>query len=112
MSLCPQMVTMKIRRPYTTASIWSSGKVTVTGATTEEYAHIAARRIARSLQNMGFKTRFANYRVVNVLGSCTMPFNIKIAPFSERHRKNARSVVLFAFILCDSKVLHKLGTIL
>ncbi|KAF4518637.1 hypothetical protein B566_EDAN005964 [Ephemera danica] len=80
------MVTMKLRRPYTTASIWSSGKVTVTGATTEDCAHLAARRIARSLQQIGFNARFSNYRVVNVLGSCTMPFNIKIAPFSERHR--------------------------
>ena len=28
------MVTMKLRHPYTTASIWSSGKVTCTGANT------------------------------------------------------------------------------
>lgn len=28
-----QMVSMKLRRPYTTASIWSSGKITCTGAT-------------------------------------------------------------------------------
>jgi hypothetical protein len=30
------MVTMKLRKPYTTASIWSSGKITCTGATSEE----------------------------------------------------------------------------
>lgn len=30
------MVTMKLRRPYTTASIWSSGRITCTGATSEE----------------------------------------------------------------------------
>ncbi|XP_059479356.1 TATA box-binding protein-like 1 [Neocloeon triangulifer] len=83
------MVTMKLRRPYTTASIWSSGKVTVTGATTEACAHIAARRVARQLQKIGFKTRFSHYRVVNVLGSCTMPFNIKIAHFSEQYRNQA-----------------------
>lgn len=29
------MVTMKLRRPYTTASIWSSGRITCTGATSE-----------------------------------------------------------------------------
>ena len=28
------MVTMKLRHPYTTASIWSSGKITCTGANT------------------------------------------------------------------------------
>ncbi|KAG8042628.1 hypothetical protein G9C98_005262 [Cotesia typhae] len=63
------MITMKLRRPYTTASIWSSGKVTCTGAETEHEAKVAARRIARSLQKLGFKVRFNNFRVVNVLGT-------------------------------------------
>lgn len=30
------MVTMKLRKPYTTASIWSSGRITCTGATSED----------------------------------------------------------------------------
>lgn len=42
-----QMVTMKLRKPYTTASIWSSGKITCTGATSEDQSKIAARRYAR-----------------------------------------------------------------
>ncbi|XP_035726924.1 TATA box-binding protein-like protein 1 [Vespa mandarinia] len=83
------MITMKLRRPYTTASIWSSGKVTCTGATSEVEAKIAARRFARSLQKLGFKARFNNYRVVNVLGTCCMPFDIKITSFSIYHKENA-----------------------
>ncbi|XP_032664425.1 TATA box-binding protein-like protein 1 [Odontomachus brunneus] len=83
------MITMKLRRPYTTASIWSSGKVTCTGATSEVQAKIAARRFARSLQKLGFKVRFNNYRVVNVLGTCCMPFAIKITSFSIYHKENA-----------------------
>lgn len=81
------MITMKIRRPYTTASIWSSGKVTCTGATSEPQAKVAARRFARALQKLGFHVRFNNYRVVNVLGTCCMPFGIKINSFSERHKE-------------------------
>lgn len=81
------MVTMKLRRPYTTASIWSSGKITCTGATSEDQAKIAARRFARCLQKLGFNVRFNNYRVVNVLGTCSMPFAIKITSFSERHKE-------------------------
>lgn len=81
------MLTMKIRKPYTTASMWSSGKVTCTGATSEEMSHVAARRFARRLQKLGFKCRFTNYRVVNVLGTCSMPFAIKITLFSEKHRE-------------------------
>ncbi|XP_039280045.1 TATA box-binding protein-like 1 [Nilaparvata lugens] len=80
------MVTMKLRKPYTTASIWSSGKITCTGATSEEQSHVAARRFARLLQRLGFNTRFTNYRIVNVLGTCSMPFAIKINAFSEKHK--------------------------
>lgn len=80
------MLTMKIRQPYTTASMWSSGKVTCTGATSEETAKLAARRYARILQKLGFRVKFMNYRVVNVLGTCTMPFAIKLIPFSQSNR--------------------------
>ncbi|KAL3271306.1 hypothetical protein HHI36_021795 [Cryptolaemus montrouzieri] len=81
------MLTMKLRRPYTTASVWSSGKITCTGATSEVQAKIAARRFARCLQKLGFNTKFNNYRVVNVLGTCSMPFAIKINSFSEQHKE-------------------------
>uniref|UniRef100_A0A336M385 TATA box-binding protein-like 1 n=1 Tax=Culicoides sonorensis TaxID=179676 RepID=A0A336M385_CULSO len=83
------MVTMKLRKPYTTASIWSSGKITCTGATSEDNAKVAARRYARMLQKLGFRVRFNNFRVVNVLGTCSMPWAIKITQFSERYRKEA-----------------------
>lgn len=103
------MVTMKLRKPYTTASIWSSGKInifflfqiisnkknfilgkiTCTGATSEDQARIAARRYARILQKLNFRVRFQNYRVVNVLGTCKMPFAIKIVQFSEKYKKEA-----------------------
>lgn len=36
------MVTMKLRKPYTTASIWSSGKITCTGATSEDQVSVAS----------------------------------------------------------------------
>lgn len=83
------MLTMKLRRPYTTASIWSSGKITCTGATSEVESKIAARRYARTLQKLGFQTRFTNFRIVNVLGTCSMPFSINIRLFSEKHRNVA-----------------------
>lgn len=81
------MVTMKLRRPYTTASIWSSGRVTCTGATSEDQAKVAARRYARALQKLGFQARFRNFRVVNVLGTCRMPFGIRIVAFSSRYKE-------------------------
>jgi len=81
------MVTMKLRQPYTTANIWNSGKITCTGANSEDQARIAGRRFARILQKLGFNTRFSNYRVVNVLGTVTMPFAIRITQFSQAHQE-------------------------
>ncbi|UYV76954.1 TBPL1 [Cordylochernes scorpioides] len=79
------MLTMKLRKPYTTASIWSSGKITCTGATSEDCAKLAARKFCRILQKMGHNVKFANYRVVNVLGTCSMPFDIRLPAFAEKH---------------------------
>lgn len=52
-------------------------------------AKVAARRYARMLQKLGFRVKFNNFRVVNVLGTCSMPWAIKITHFSERYRKEA-----------------------
>lgn len=83
------MVTMKLRKPYTTASIWSSGKITCTGATSEVQAKVAARRYSRCLEKLGFNVRFRNFRIVNVLGTCSMPWGIMIVNFSEKYKKDA-----------------------
>lgn len=79
------MVSMKLRKPRITASIWSSGKITCTGATSEIEAKVGARKIARVLQKLGYRVKFHNFRVVNVLGTCTMPFGIKIGLFTQEY---------------------------
>lgn len=84
------MVTMKLRHPYTTASIWSSGKITCTGANSEEQARVSARKFSRILQKLDDKykdIRIKNWRIVNVLGTCTLPFAIKIVPFSQAFKE-------------------------
>lgn len=75
------MVNMKLRKPYTTATIWSSGKITCAGAKSEADAYKAARRFCRMLQSMQFKVKMMNYRVVNVLATCNMPFGNYIMMF-------------------------------
>lgn len=84
------MVTMKLRHPYTTASIWSSGKITCTGANSEDQAKVSARKFSRILQRLDDKykdIRIKNWRIVNVLGTCTLPFAIKIVPFSQAFKE-------------------------
>ena len=81
---------MLFRHPYTTASIWSSGKITCTGANSEEQARVSARKFSRILQKLDDKykdIRIKNWRIVNVLGTCTLPFAIKIVPFSQAFKE-------------------------
>lgn len=81
------MVNMRLRKPMSTASIWSSGKITCTGATTELDAYKAARRICRQLQKMNFKVRLANYRVVNVLATSSANFDIDLNKLADQYRQ-------------------------
>ncbi|MBN3286960.1 TBPL1 protein, partial [Polyodon spathula] len=50
-------VLMKLRKPKITASIWSSGKIICTGATSEEDSKLGAQRLPWCLQRLGFKER-------------------------------------------------------
>ncbi|KAL7865012.1 hypothetical protein AOLI_G00164320 [Acnodon oligacanthus] len=79
-------VLMKLRKPRITASIWSSGKIICTGATSEDEAKLGARRLARCLQKIGFKVRFSDFKVVNVLAVCSMPFQIRLIEFTKNNR--------------------------
>lgn len=49
-------------------------------------AKTASRKIARRLQQLGFRVRFSNYRVVNVLCTCIMYFGINLIKFTERYK--------------------------
>ncbi|XP_077991738.1 TATA box-binding protein-like 1 [Glandiceps talaboti] len=82
-------VMMRLRDPYCTATMWSSGKITCAGCTSEDDARRAARKYARTLQNLGFRVRFSNFKVVNVLGTCSVPFGIRIGLFSKQHYQHS-----------------------
>ncbi|XP_071002780.1 TATA box-binding protein-like 1 isoform X2 [Oncorhynchus clarkii lewisi] len=86
-------VLMKLRKPRITASIWSSGKIICTGATSEDEAKQGARRLARTLQKLGFKVRFSEFKVVNVLAVCSMPFAIRLIDFTKNNRPIASPMV-------------------
>ena len=81
------MLNMRLRKPQTTASIWPSGKIICTGATSEKDAYTAARRYCRLLQRLKFKVRFSKFRCVNVLASCVMPFTIDLNKIANDYQK-------------------------
>ena len=69
---------MKIRHPKTTALIFASGKMVWTGAKSEEMSKIAAKKFAKSIKFMGFKVRFTEFRIQNIVGSWDLGFGIKL----------------------------------
>lgn len=61
------MVTMKLRKPYTTASIWSSGKITCTGATSEDQVRSGFRNNSPLINDFLFRPKL---QLVVMLASC------------------------------------------
>lgn len=47
-------IVMRIREPHTTALLFKSGKVVITGARNEADSRLAARKYARIIQKLGF----------------------------------------------------------
>ena len=56
----------------------------------EDDALRGARRIARSLQRLGFKVKLRHYRVVNCLATCKIPWPIDIVKLSQTYPECAR----------------------
>lgn len=50
---------MRIREPKTTALIFASGKMVVTGAKSEDDSKLASRKYARIIQKLGFNAYVA-----------------------------------------------------
>eukprot|EP00911_Craspedida_sp_UC1_P000260 UC1_evm1s199 len=80
-------VIVRMRVPHTTALIFSSGKMVVTGGKSEEDAWKAARRFARIVQKLGYTdVRFTDYKVQNMVGSCDCKFPIRLEGLAAAHQ--------------------------
>jgi len=78
-------VIMRIRDPKTTALIFASGKMVVTGAKSEDASRIAARKYARIIQKLGFPVKFQDFKVQNIVGSCDVKFPIRLEGLAYSH---------------------------
>jgi len=76
---------MRIREPKTTALIFASGKMVVTGAKSEEQSRLAARKYARIIQKLGFPARFSEFKIQNIVGSCDVKFPIRLEGLACAH---------------------------
>jgi transcription initiation factor TFIID TATA-box-binding protein len=78
-------VIMRIREPKTTALIFRSGKMVVTGAKSEDAARTAARKIARLIQRLDFPVSFVDFKIQNMVGSCDVRFPIRLEGLAYKH---------------------------
>lgn len=79
-------VVMRIREPKTTALIFSSGKIVVTGAKSEDASKLASRKYARIIQKLGYASaRFTEFKVQNIVASCDVNFPVRLEGLSHGH---------------------------
>jgi transcription initiation factor TFIID TATA-box-binding protein len=76
---------MRIRDPKTTALIFASGKMVVTGAKSEDDSKLASRKYARIIQKLGFNAKFTDFKIQNIVGSCDIKFPIRLEGLAARH---------------------------
>lgn len=99
---------MRIRDPKTTALIFASGKMVVTGAKSEDDSRLASRkyvasesplfaslhqaadrippiRYARIIQKLGFDAKFSEFKIQNIVGSCDVKFPIRLEGLAYSH---------------------------
>lgn len=78
-------VIMRIRDPKTTALIFASGKMVVTGAKSESDSKLASRKYARIIQKLGFDAKFTDFKIQNIVGSCDVQFPIRLEGLASTH---------------------------
>jgi len=72
-------VILRIRDPKSTALVFKSGKLVVTGTKSEEEAKHAARKFGRVIIKVGYQeARFKEFHVENLVSTFTVPFPIHL----------------------------------
>ena len=80
-------VIMRMREPKTTALIFASGKMVVTGAKDEKDSRLASKKFTKLMQRIGFPAKFKEFKIQNVVGSCDVKFPIRLEGLADKHQK-------------------------
>ena len=83
-------VIMRIRDPKTTALIFSTGKVVITGGRSEEDARLAARKYAKIVRKLGYEdVKFADFGLHNLVASADVRFPVRLEALAHAHSNYA-----------------------
>lgn len=79
-------VIMRVRVPKTTALIFSSGKIVVTGAKHEGDSKLATKKYAKIIHKLGYsEARLLEFRVQNIVASCDVRFPVRLESLWNEH---------------------------
>ena len=73
--------TFRIHDPFTTVSIFQTGKIVITGSNRSDKALLAANIICQQLQKLGVYTESHNFRLENVVGSAALGYSLNLHMF-------------------------------
>lgn len=81
-------VIMRIREPKTTALVFQSGKMVITGAKHEDSCRLAARKYARLIQKLGFNNvKFLDFKLQNAVATVDTKFPIRLEGLAYHHEE-------------------------
>jgi len=69
---------MRIREPRTTALIFGSGKLVVTGARSEKESRLAAKKFSAIIKKLGYSVSPTEFKVQNMVASCDVGFKLAL----------------------------------
>ena len=81
---------IRITNPKTTALVFQSGKLVITGGKTVDDSRLAGRKYARIIERLGYNVQFNHFKVQNVVASCDMKFAISLQGLIMKHPQNTK----------------------
>jgi transcription initiation factor TFIID TATA-box-binding protein len=80
---------MRIREPRTTALVFKSGKMVITGAKNSQESQTAGKKYTAIIQKVGFDATFRDFKIQNISGTCDAGFPIKLESLLYAHPSNS-----------------------
>lgn len=79
---------LRLREPRTTALVFSTGKVILTGAKNEDDAMLAARKVTKVLQKLGDAAKCTSFTLRNMVASGDFGFPVRLEGLAQAHLKS------------------------
>jgi len=78
---------IRLRDPKTTALVFNTGKLVVTGAKSEYECKTAARTFAKMVRKCGYDVNFKEFKIQNIVGVADVNFPIRLEALQIQHKK-------------------------